>query len=102
MATMSLNQILTAVLLAALVVLVIFLIVFTKNAIQTVKKANTLLDEGIETVDNVKQKYSDIKGIIVKSKIVGFADTGLHFVKLAVKKAKERKGTVENGEDSSK
>ena len=93
MGTMSLNQILVAVLLGVLIVLAIFLIVFVVNATKTVKKANMLLDDGLETVNNVKQKYNDIKGFIEKTKIVGIADTGLHFAKVAIKKAKDRRNT---------
>lgn len=91
MVTFNLNQILMALLLVAIIVLVIFLIVLVKNAIQTVKKANYLLDEGIETVDNIKNKYSDIKNIVEKSKLFSLIESGLQFVKLAIKKAKDRK-----------
>lgn len=91
MITFNLNQILTSLLLVALIVLVIFLIVFAKNAIQTVKKANYLLDEGIETVDTFKKKYSDIRNIIEKSKLFNLVESGIHFIKIAIQKAKNKK-----------
>lgn len=91
MVTFNLNQILTALLLAALIVLVIFLIVLAKNAIQTVKKANLILDDGIEVIDNFKKKYSDIKSIIEKSKIVTVVESGIQFIRALIKKAKAKK-----------
>ena len=92
MVTFNLNQVLIVILLIALIVLTIFLIVLAKNANQAVKKANTLLDDGVETVENIKKKYDDIKDAIEKSKIISAADSGLHLIKVAVKKARKRKG----------
>lgn len=101
MVTFDLNQVLVAILLVVLIILTIFLIVLAKNANQAVKKANHLLDEGIETVDNIKNKYSDIKNIIEKSKLFNLIESGLHFIKLAIQKAKDKKKAVEHVEDET-
>lgn len=92
MVTFSLNQVLTAILLVSLIVLTIFLVFLVKNAIETVKKANSILDDGMSAVDNVKGKVNDVKKFIEKNKITALAESGLQLAKVAVKKAKERRG----------
>lgn len=88
MVTFNLTQILVAVLLAALIVLVIYLIVLASNAIQAVKKANTLLDEGVHAVASLKSRVNEVKKIVYNSKVVNLANAGMHLVRGIVKKRK--------------
>ena len=86
---LSLNQILVAVLLVVLIVLAIFLIVLAKNAISTVKKANQIMDEGLTAIGCIKTKLGDVKRIVKNSKVINIADSGMHLVKVALKKKKK-------------
>lgn len=89
MITMDLNEILVAILLVVLIVLSIFLIVFVSNATKAVKKANTILDEGLTAIGTVKTKLGDIKKAVQNSKVLNVADSGLHLVKVALKRRKK-------------
>ena len=88
MVTFNLNQILAAILLVALIVLVIYLIILVSNTIQAVKKANTILDDGMTAVATLKSRVNDIKKAVAGSKVVNLADAGLRLVRVAVKKNK--------------
>lgn len=80
MVTFNLNQILVSALLVALIVLTVVLIVLAINANKTVKKANTVLDEGITAIDNVKEKYDSIRNIILNNALVTKVFSAAKFV----------------------
>lgn len=86
---LSLNQILVAILLVVLIILSIYLIVLIKNAISAVKKVDKIMDEGLTAIGNIKTKLGDVKRVISNSKVINIADSGLHLVKVALKKKKK-------------
>lgn len=92
MITFNLNQILTEILLLVLIVLVVFLIVLVKNAISAVKKADAILEDGVNAVDNVKGKVHDVKKFLERNKLTALADSGMQLCKILVKRAKDRRG----------
>lgn len=92
MITFNLNQILTEILLLVLIVLVVFLIVLVKNAISAVKKADAILEDGVNAVDNVKGKVNDVKRFLERNKLTTLADSGMQLCKILIKRAKDRRG----------
>lgn len=92
MLTLGLKEILVSVLLVALIVLVIFIIVLVSKVTDSVKKANNILDTGMDAADSIAEKVNGITSNIAskKDKIGDFANTGLSVAKATVEKVIKR------------
>lgn len=74
--TLSVKGVLIALLLIALIILTIYLIVLISNLIQTIKKTNDIIDEGMLTVSNAKQKIGNVtNGLKAGAGKIGGADS---------------------------
>ena len=60
MITVSVKGVLIGVLLIALIVLVVFLIVLVANATDTIKKANAIIDSGMNAAAGAKEKADNL------------------------------------------
>ena len=80
MITVSIKGVLIGVLLIALIVLVVFLIVLVSNATDTIKKANTILDGGMEAAAGAKAKADNISASVKEgaAKVGSVAQIGVN------------------------
>ena len=69
---------LIGILLIALIVLVVFLIVMVANVTETIKKANSIIDGGMNATASAKEKMDAVSGAVKEgaSKVTGFAAVG--------------------------
>lgn len=77
--TITLQGVLTAILLIALIVLVVFLIVLVSNVTDTIKKANAIIDGGTNAAGAAKEKVDNVNAMVKEraSQVTGVAKTGL-------------------------
>jgi uncharacterized membrane protein len=80
MITVSIKGVLIGVLLIALIVLVVFLIVLVSNATDTIKKANTILDGGMEAAAGAKAKADNLSATVKEgaAKVGSVAQIGVN------------------------
>ncbi len=79
MITVSIKGVLIGILLIALIVLVVFLIVMISNVTDTIKKANTILDGGMEAAASAKEKADNLSATVKEgaAKVSGVAQLGV-------------------------
>lgn len=79
MVTVSVKGVLIGILLIALIVLVVFLIVLIANVTDTIKKANAVIDGGMNAAAGAKEKMDSVSAAVKEgtSKVTGAASVGV-------------------------
>ena len=80
MITVSIKGVLIGVLLIALIVLVVFLIVLVSNVTDTIKKANAILDGGMDAAAGAKAKADNLSATVKEgaAKVGNVAQLGVN------------------------